>query len=80
MTLYSKVQKKAQKELDDLLDGNRLVGFQDESKLPYVKAVCKEVLRWQPLSPQGEPHSASRDDIIGKFFIPKGTLIVPNNW
>ncbi len=46
MTLYPDVQKAAQAELDALLGGERLPDFGDKTRLPYVTAILKEVLRW----------------------------------
>ncbi|KIJ35877.1 hypothetical protein M422DRAFT_257346 [Sphaerobolus stellatus SS14] len=80
MLLYPEVQKKAQEELDHLLAGVRLVEFEDEPELPYISAICKEVLRWHPLIPQGVAHATSEDDILGEYFIPKGTIVVGNSW
>ena len=44
MLLFPEVQKKAQEELDRVLQG-RLPEFQDEPNLPYISAIVKEVLR-----------------------------------
>ncbi len=54
MTLYPDVQKAAQAELDALLGGERLPDFGDKTRLPYVTAILKEVLRWIPVLPMGE--------------------------
>ncbi|KIJ23694.1 hypothetical protein M422DRAFT_195619, partial [Sphaerobolus stellatus SS14] len=80
MILYPEVQKKAQKELDDVLGNQRLVEFGDMDSLPYVMAVCKEALRWHPLLPSGIGHMASEDDVIQGYFIPKGTVVLGNVW
>jgi len=52
MALYPEVQKKAQKELDKVI-GNRLPEFNDRPNLPYINAMMKESLRWQPVVPLG---------------------------
>jgi cytochrome P450 len=52
MALYPEVQKKAQAELDRVLDG-RLPEFNDRPNLPYINAVIKESGRWQPVAPLG---------------------------
>jgi len=80
MILFPEVQKKAQKELDNILGGIRLPEFEDEPELPYISAICKETLRWHPLLPQGVAHASSEDDIVEGYFIPKGTVIVGNTW
>src|SRR5260221_11840951 len=44
MLLFPDVQKKAQDELDYVIGRDRLPTFEDRPRLPYVDAVCKEVL------------------------------------
>jgi len=56
MLHYPEVQRKAQAELDRVLNhGERLPDYEDQSDLPYITAVMKEVLRWQPVTPIGTP-------------------------
>jgi len=56
MLHYPEVQRKAQAELDRVLHrGKRLPGYEDQSDLPYITAVMKEVLRWQPVTPISTP-------------------------
>ncbi|KIJ40650.1 hypothetical protein M422DRAFT_173441 [Sphaerobolus stellatus SS14] len=80
MALFPEVQRRAQAELDHLLGEVRLVEFEDQLELPYISAICKEILRWHPLTPQGIAHATSEDDIIGEYFIPKGTIVIGNSW
>ena len=61
MVLHPEVQAKAQAELDSVLGSapgaaapTRMPGFSDRERLPYVNAVVKEVLRWNPAVPLGE--------------------------
>jgi cytochrome P450 len=53
MSLYPDVQLAAQKELDDIVGNERLPDISDRSQLPYVNALCKEVLRWHVCLPTG---------------------------
>lgn len=53
MALYPEVQAKAQSEIDRVIGSDRLPGFQDRDSLPYLNALTKEVLRWNPVSPLG---------------------------
>jgi Cytochrome P450 len=53
LTLYPHVQRRAQCELDFLLAGDRLPTFDDRPRLPYIDALCKELLRWQMVTPLG---------------------------
>ncbi|KIJ28827.1 hypothetical protein M422DRAFT_37205 [Sphaerobolus stellatus SS14] len=80
MALYPEVQKKAQKEIDNVLGGLRLVEFEDEPELPYISAMVKETLRWHPLLPQGVAHAALEEDVVGEYFIPKGSIVIGNSW
>lgn len=74
------VQTKAQDELDAVIGRERLPTFEDRSRLPYIDAICKEILRWKPVVPLSIPHSTTRDDIYEGYFIPKGSLVIPNSW
>ncbi|KAL4246094.1 cytochrome P450 family protein [Abortiporus biennis] len=72
------IQKIAQKELDEVLGHKRLPDFEDKDSLPYVTALVNEVFRWKPVIPLGVPHTSMEDDIYNNMFIPKGTMIIPN--
>ncbi|CAE6459815.1 unnamed protein product [Rhizoctonia solani] len=53
---YPEAQRLAQKEIDEVLGKDRLPTLAERDSLPYVEALYKEVLRWQPLGPIGIPH------------------------
>ena len=46
----------------------------------YVNAIVLEALRWRPVVPLSVPHMATVDDELRGYFIPEGTIIVPNTW
>lgn len=48
MLLHPKVQKKAQKELDDVIGRDRLPELGDRDSLPYLECVMRETLRYVP--------------------------------
>jgi hypothetical protein len=54
MSLYPEVQAAAQAEIDRVVGNGRLPDFSDRAQLPYVSALCKEVLRWHVAAPIGE--------------------------
>jgi len=54
MVNFPEAQRKAQEELDRVLQG-RLPQLGDEADLPYTTAIVKEILRWQPITPLGAP-------------------------
>ncbi|KAB8248624.1 cytochrome P450 [Aspergillus flavus] len=80
MALYPEVQHKAQKEIDRVVDPNKLPTFEDRDTLPYIDAMVKETLRWHPVGPMGVAHLVTEDDIYEGYLIPKGALILPNIW
>jgi cytochrome P450 len=51
LLLYPEVQKKAQDEIDAVTGRERFPTFEDRPRLPFVDALCKEVLRWRPAAP-----------------------------
>ena len=53
MLMNPDAQTKAQEEIDRVIGTDRLPTFDDESKLPYVSALSKEVVRWQQVAPFG---------------------------
>jgi len=80
MTLFPEVAKKAQREIDEVVGGERLPQWDDERNLPYVRAMIKETLRWRPVNKFGMFHSTTDDDWYKGYFIPKGTTVVLNWW
>ena len=57
MTLNPEVQKAAQEEIDRVVGSDRLPLFADRENLPYINALVKETLRWQPVVPLCELRS-----------------------
>jgi cytochrome P450 len=54
MVLNPEVQAKAQKEIDDVLGPLKLPKIEDEKRLPYVRNLILETLRWHPVLPTGK--------------------------
>jgi len=48
------IQTTAQKQLDAVTGRERLPSFEDRPGLPFIDAICREVLRWRPVTPLGE--------------------------
>jgi len=80
MTLNSAVQKKAQAEIDNVVGRLRMPNFSDRPHLPYVNALIKEVTRWKVALPLGIPHMCREDIQYKEYFLPKGTVLIPNQW
>ena len=72
MAANPSVQSRAQSELDTVLGPGRTPTFEDRPRLPYIEAVCREVLRWRPAVPLGTPRCSLEDDEYEGHFIPKG--------
>ncbi|KIM35565.1 hypothetical protein M413DRAFT_32422 [Hebeloma cylindrosporum] len=79
MVCYPEVQKKAQRELDKVLNG-RLPEHGDIVSLPYLHALVKEVYRWKPITPLGLPHQSISDDLYKGYHIPRNSMVIPNQW
>ncbi|KAG9222062.1 hypothetical protein CCMSSC00406_0008047 [Pleurotus cornucopiae] len=80
MVMHPEVQARAQKEIDAVLGGNRLPLYEDEERLPYIAAILREVLRWQPSTPLAIPHFTTADDEYRGYAIPKGSIAMGNAW
>ncbi|KAJ7488421.1 cytochrome P450 [Mycena latifolia] len=80
MSLYPDVQAQAYAELLDMVGTKRLPGFSDRAHLPYISAVIKEVLRWNPVTPLALPHRLIQDDIYRGYYIPACSVIFANSW
>ncbi|KAJ4362544.1 hypothetical protein N0V83_010638 [Neocucurbitaria cava] len=80
MTVFPEVQKRAQEELDGVIGSGRLPVSADKERLPYIEAVVKETHRWHPVLPMGLAHASDHEDVLRGYRIPKGALLMPNNW
>ncbi|TFK49864.1 cytochrome P450 [Heliocybe sulcata] len=80
MLMHPECQKKLQAEIDSVVGRDRLPTFADEDHLPYLRWCVLETLRWMPVAPLGLAHACIQDDIYEGMFIPKGSIIVANQW
>lgn len=48
------MQVKAQAEIDSVVGTERLPVFEDRERLPHVRAVMQETMRFYPTAPVGE--------------------------
>ena len=94
--LFPHIQQKAQAEIDSVTGSNRLPTFEDRPNLPYVEALFKEVLIWNPVAPlglsfcfsespydnsrSGVPHRLMEDDLYNGYLLPKGSIVIANIW
>jgi cytochrome P450 len=78
---HPQVLKAAQAELDSVVGPDRTPTFADEQNLPYLRALCKETLRWRPVAVLGgTPHASTETDRYEGWMIPAGSTILGNNW
>jgi cytochrome P450 len=54
MALHPEIQATAQAELDAVVGNQRLPGYEDRERLPYIDALAKEVFRFHPIAPMGK--------------------------
>lgn len=80
MVLHPEVMRKAQAEIDRVVGRDRLPTSADHEHLPYIGALVKETLRWKPVAPLAVPRRVMEDDIYEGYFIPRGSIIIPNVW
>ncbi|KIY53959.1 cytochrome P450 [Fistulina hepatica ATCC 64428] len=85
MAMNPGVQRTAQAELDDVLKGVRLPDFTDWPSLLYIDCIVMEVQRCVVVlmlmlnaTTPGFHHLSTEDDVYNGYFIPKGTVILPN--
>ncbi|PNP74826.1 hypothetical protein FNYG_11840 [Fusarium nygamai] len=81
--LYPDWLGRTQKQLDSVCGYNaeRLPTFDDMKKLPLVKGVIKEAMRWKPsIVETGVPHALTKDDSFDGYHIAAGTVVTFNSW
>ena len=77
MAKHPEVQKRAQAEIDEIIQSNgtlRLPEYDDRQsgRLPFTEAIYREVMRMGPSIPLCIPHAAEQDDYYNGYLIPKG--------
>jgi len=77
---HPEVIKKATNEINIHVGSNRLVEESDMSKLPYIQCIVYETLRLHPAAPIWSPHLSSEDCTVGKYNLPKDTIVLVNAW
>ncbi|EEE69109.1 hypothetical protein OsJ_28178 [Oryza sativa Japonica Group] len=81
LVLHQDVQARVHDELDRVVGSDRAVTESDASKLVYLQAVIKEVLRLHPPGPLlSWARLATSDVHVGGFLIPSGTTAMVNMW
>ncbi|KAG1805252.1 cytochrome P450 [Suillus variegatus] len=80
MMLHPDIQSRARAEIDQAVGHDSIPCLDDRASLPYLDAILREVLRWNPPAPLGIAHATSNDDVYDGYFIPKGAIVMVNQW
>ncbi|KAJ7864575.1 cytochrome P450 [Mycena olivaceomarginata] len=80
MLVNPDIQKKAQAYIDAVVADGRMPTFSDRPLLPYIDGILKEIMRWKVVSPIALPHQLTNDEEYNGYFIPAGTMVVPNSY
>lgn len=80
VTLFPAAQKRAQEELDSVIGSQRLPTLADRERLPYLDALFKETLRWNPIGPMALAHELQADDEYEGYHLPRGSIVYSNIW
>ncbi|XP_022137305.1 cytochrome P450 71A1-like [Momordica charantia] len=75
-----KAMERAQKEVRSIVGDRRLVSESDLSRMPYLKAVVKEIHRLHPPVPVLVPRESMEDITIESYDIPAKTRFFVNAW
>ncbi|KAF4602170.1 hypothetical protein EYR40_005374 [Pleurotus pulmonarius] len=78
MPSHPQVQAKAAEELDRVVGRDTWPTAEDEMKLPYCRAIIKEVLRIHASFWMGTPHCSDDDFVYRGLFIPANSVMVLN--
>ncbi|OWM73535.1 hypothetical protein CDL15_Pgr026634 [Punica granatum] len=73
------ILNRALEEMDKVIGRERRLYESDLPKLPYLQALCKEILRKHPSTPL-IPRLAAEDCQVHGYDIPRGTRLAVNVW
>ncbi|KAK1286564.1 Cytochrome P450 76C4 [Acorus calamus] len=71
---------RSQSELDVVVGTDAVVEESHTTKLPYLRAVMKEVLRLHPALPLLVPHRPSEPATVAGYTVPKDARVFVNVW
>ncbi|KAH7140856.1 cytochrome P450 [Dactylonectria macrodidyma] len=79
MMEYPEWQEKLRAQVDEVVGPDRLPCFEDMPKLPVVRAIVKEGVRFRSIQAElGIPHRLEEDDIYEGYYFPKNTVFHAN--
>ena len=77
MIRYPDIQKRVQRELDEVVGLERMPSMKDRLNLPFTEAVVMEIQRCGNILPTGVGHRSSRDVVFNGITIPANVLVHP---
>ncbi|NXE26966.1 CP1A5 protein, partial [Ardeotis kori] len=84
LVTYPNIQKRIQKELDQIIGQERRPRLSDRGTLPYTEAFILEMFRHSSFLPFTIPHrqvlSTTRDTVLNGYYIPKDRCVFVNQW
>ncbi|KAJ6094276.1 hypothetical protein N7467_003121 [Penicillium canescens] len=80
LSAYPDIQQAAHDEIDQVVGYSRSPVFADANDLPYIRAICKEILRIRPLASLSIPHYTTADICYKGRTIPKNSTIAMNQY
>ncbi|KAG1907629.1 cytochrome P450 [Suillus fuscotomentosus] len=75
MVLCPDVQARARTEIDQVVKHDKMPCLDDRASMPYLDAILREST---PCT--GVPHASPNDDVYDGYFIPKGAMVMVNQW
>ncbi|KAJ6827100.1 geraniol 8-hydroxylase-like [Iris pallida] len=74
------IMRRVQEELDQVVGKGNVLEESHMTKLHYLGAVVKEVLRLHPPFPILVPHTPSSPCVVGGYTVPQGSRVIFNAW
>ncbi|XP_018426755.1 PREDICTED: cytochrome P450 2J6-like [Nanorana parkeri] len=78
MVAYPHIQQNIHEELDAVLDGSKVVCYEDRKRLPYTNAVIHEVQRFANIAAVGIPRTCVKEVKVYAFSLKKDTMVLAN--
>ncbi|KAH9998122.1 cytochrome P450 [Russula compacta] len=75
---YPEIQARAHAELDKVIGRDYWPSAEDEQRLPYVRAIIKEMERIHSPFWMAQPHFSTEDFVYNGMYIPKNTTLILN--
>ncbi|KAH9974786.1 cytochrome P450 [Lactifluus volemus] len=75
---HPEVQARAHAELDSVIGRDYWPTAEDEQRLPYIRAIIKEVERAHSPFWMATPHYSTEDFVYNGMYIPKNTAVILN--